>query len=107
MCRSTTPLAKATTTARSRPISLLATRLTSISPTTASSASTPEPGAWHPIQSYIDSSDTISEDDYYPLSLDAFRFGDAGELYCLPQNISSLVVYYNEDMFEAAGVPAT
>jgi multiple sugar transport system substrate-binding protein len=57
------------------------------------------------IQSYIDASETISEDDYYPLALDAFRFGDAAQLTCLPQNISSLVVYYNEDMFEAAGVP--
>ena len=58
-----------------------------------------------PIQSYIASSETISESDYYDLSLDAFRFGENNELYCLPQNISSLVVYYNEDMFEAAGVP--
>ena len=24
---------------------------------------------------------------------------------CLPQNVSSLVVYYNRDLFEAAGVP--
>jgi len=58
-----------------------------------------------PVQPYIDGSQVISEDDYYGLSLDAFRFGDAGALYCLPQNISSLVVYYNEDMFEANGVP--
>ena len=34
--------------------------------------------------------------------MDAFRFND--ELTCLPQNISSLVVYYNKDMFEKAGV---
>ncbi len=61
-------------------------------------------GGLAPIQSLIDASNILSEDDYYDLSLDAFRFGDAGELYCLPQNISSLVVYYNEDMFEANGV---
>ena len=24
---------------------------------------------------------------------------------CLPQNLSSLVVYYNRDLFDAAGVP--
>lgn len=58
-----------------------------------------------PIQSYIENSATISEDDYYDLSLDAFRFGENEDLYCLPQNISSLVVYYNEEMFQAAGVP--
>ncbi len=62
-------------------------------------------GGLAPIQSYLDASESISQDDYYSLSLDAFRFGDDNELYCLPQNISSLVVYYNEDLFEAAGVP--
>ncbi len=62
-------------------------------------------GGLAPIQSYLDASESITADDYYSLSLDAFRFGAENELYCLPQNISSLVVYYNEDMFEAAGVP--
>ena len=40
----------------------------------------------------------------YDLALDAFRDAD-GDLVCLPQNVSSLVVYYNRDLFEAAGVP--
>lgn len=62
-------------------------------------------GGLAPIQSYLDTSTQLSESDYYGLSLDAFRFGGDNELYCLPQNISSLVVYYNEDMFAAAGVP--
>lgn len=62
-------------------------------------------GGLAPIQSFIDASTAISEDGYYALALDAFRYGDDNELYCLPQNISSLVVYYNEDLFEAAGVP--
>lgn len=62
-------------------------------------------GGLSPIQPYLDSSESISEDDYYGLALDAFRFGDDAALYCLPQNISSLVVYYNEDLFTNAGVP--
>jgi len=62
-------------------------------------------GALAPIQAYFDNSTNISEGGYYPFSLDAFRYGDAGSLYCLPQNISSLVVYYNKDLFAAAGVP--
>src|SRR5690349_16805377 len=62
-------------------------------------------GGLAPIQSYIDDSTAISESDFYPLSLDAFRFGESNALYCLPQNVSSLVVYYNEDLFEAAGIP--
>ena len=43
-------------------------------------------------------------DDFYPVALDAFRFG--GELTCVPQNASSLVVYYNASMLEQLGVPA-
>lgn len=62
-------------------------------------------GGLAPIQTYIENSAQISESDYYSLSLGAFRFGDASELYCLPQNISSLVVYYNQDLFESAGIP--
>lgn len=62
-------------------------------------------GGLAPIQPYIDASDVLSEDEFYGLALDAFRFGADDELYCLPQNISSLVVYYNQDMFEASGIP--
>ncbi len=62
-------------------------------------------GGLAPIQSSIDTSTEISESDYYAFALDAFRFGDAGDLYCLPQNISSLNVYFNADLFEAAGLP--
>lgn len=39
---------------------------------------------------------------YFEPPIDAFTFD--GELQCMPQNISSLVVYYNEDLFDAAGV---
>ena len=34
--------------------------------------------------------------------MDAFRF--QGDLVCLPQNVSSLVVYYDKDLFDAAGL---
>lgn len=62
-------------------------------------------GALAPIQIYLDKSATIAESDFYDIALDAFRFGESNDLYCLPQNISSLVVYYNEALFENAGVP--
>jgi multiple sugar transport system substrate-binding protein len=45
-----------------------------------------------------------NREDFYPLPLKAFEFG--GELQCLPQNASSLVVYYNVDAFRKAGVKA-
>jgi len=62
-------------------------------------------GGLAPIQNYLDNSTGISEGDYYGFALDAFRYGDSGSLFCLPQNISSLVVYYNENLFRAAGLP--
>jgi multiple sugar transport system substrate-binding protein len=56
-----------------------------------------------PIEDRLDDSDAFEEDDFYPQALEAFRFD--GELICLPQNISSLVVYYNRDLFRQAKVP--
>jgi multiple sugar transport system substrate-binding protein len=44
----------------------------------------------------------IERGDFYPLPLKAFEFD--GELQCVPQNASSLVVYYNADAFREAGV---
>lgn len=61
-------------------------------------------GVLDPVQPRLTSSAAFTEADFYPEALDAFRFD--GQLACLPQNISSLVVYYNEDLFEAAGLDA-
>lgn len=61
-------------------------------------------GALEPLGPMLDASDSIAEDDFYDIALDAFRY-DGEELVCIPQNISSLVVYYNVDLFEQAGVP--
>ena len=55
-----------------------------------------------PIEDRVDDSDVFQQDDFYEEAMDAFRFD--GKLTCLPQNISSLVVYYNKDMFAKAGV---
>jgi multiple sugar transport system substrate-binding protein len=60
-------------------------------------------GALTPVGPLLASSEVIAEEDYFSQPLEAFRFG--GELMCLPQNLSSLVVYYNRDLFDAAGVP--
>jgi multiple sugar transport system substrate-binding protein len=59
-------------------------------------------GVLEPIQGRLDDSDAFDEEDFYAQALDAFRVD--GELVCLPQNVSSLVVYYNRDLFRAAGV---
>lgn len=60
-------------------------------------------GALEPLGPRLDASEAIAEDDFYELPIEAFSQDD--ELICIPQNISSLVVYYNVDLFEAAGVP--
>jgi multiple sugar transport system substrate-binding protein len=60
-------------------------------------------GVLEPIEDRLDDSDAFEQADFYPQALDAFRFD--GRLVCLPQNISSLVVYYNRDLFRQAKVP--
>jgi multiple sugar transport system substrate-binding protein len=59
-------------------------------------------GVLEPVQDRLEGSDAFQEEDFYPQALEAFRRD--GELICLPQNISSLVVYYNRDLFRRAGV---
>ncbi len=44
----------------------------------------------------------VSFGDYFPQPLVSFTYGD--ELQCMPQNISSLVVYYNVKLFKDAGL---
>ncbi len=57
--------------------------------------------AIEPIEPLLDQ-EGVSLDSYYPHPLDAFTYDD--ELQCMPQNISSLVVYYNLDLFDRAGL---
>lgn len=61
-------------------------------------------GALEPLGSRLEASEDISEDDFYDVALDAFRY-NGNDLVCIPQNISSLVVYYNVELFEQAGIP--
>jgi multiple sugar transport system substrate-binding protein len=50
----------------------------------------------------LDSSSTFDREAFYPLPLKAFEYD--GELQCIPQNASSLAVYYNADAFAEAGI---
>lgn len=59
-------------------------------------------GAIEPAQGYLADVD-VDLEDLYPEPVDAFTVD--GELQCLPQNASSLAVYYNRDLFVEAGVP--
>ena len=62
-----------------------------------------EQGALAPVQPFLEDSDVLSAVDFYPAAFDAFRAG-GDELQCMPQNLSSLQVYYNADLFRQAGL---
>jgi multiple sugar transport system substrate-binding protein len=55
-----------------------------------------------PLGPYLAKSTLIKESDFYQESIEPFRW--QGELMCIPQNLSSLVVYYNKNLFDQAGV---
>lgn len=59
-------------------------------------------GLLEPLGSYLDESDLITAKDFYPVAIEAFNW--EGTVMCIPQNISNLVVYYNQDLFDAAGL---
>jgi len=58
-------------------------------------------GAVDAIEPYMDEDD-VNPADYYDQPMDAFTYD--GELQCMPQNVSSLVVYYNSKLLEKAGL---
>jgi multiple sugar transport system substrate-binding protein len=55
-------------------------------------------GAVDPVESYLE----LDTSAYFPAPLEAFSI--QGALQCMPQNVSSLVVYYNRELFAAAGL---
>ena len=59
-------------------------------------------GVLEPLAPYLRESDVIDDADFFPQASDPFRW--RGQLMCVPQNISSLVVYYNKDLFDTAGL---
>lgn len=60
-------------------------------------------GLLEPLEPYVASSKRIKLNDFYPESLKPFYWQN--KLLGIPQNISSLVVYYNKNLFDKAGVP--
>lgn len=60
-------------------------------------------GALEPLDSYLENSRVLQKRNFYPEAIEPFVWND--RLMCIPQNISSLVVYYNKDLFDQAGVP--
>ncbi len=59
-------------------------------------------GAFQPVTAQFAASDLIAADDFYAPALEAYQW--EGDQMCIPINISSLVTYYNQDLFDAAGL---
>lgn len=55
------------------------------------------------IDDWLERSATLGRSDFYPQALAAFTW--QGKLQCMPQNMSSPVIYFNRDLFVAAGLP--
>jgi multiple sugar transport system substrate-binding protein len=60
-------------------------------------------GGLEPVGAYLEQSQTLHTADLYPQALEAFQWDE--RQWCVPQNISSLVVYYNRGLFDDAGLP--
>jgi multiple sugar transport system substrate-binding protein len=58
--------------------------------------------AIEPIDEQLRTSNAIRATDFYPAPMEAFRW--AGQQLCMPQNASSLALYYNRDLFQKYGV---
>lgn len=59
-------------------------------------------GAIEPITDRLEESDVIDPANFYPVAMNAFKW--QGEQLCMPQNVSSLAVYFNRDLFTRYGV---
>ncbi|MCP3141634.1 ABC transporter substrate-binding protein [Pyxidicoccus xibeiensis] len=60
-------------------------------------------GVLEPLGPRLERSTVLKERDLYPQAVEAFRYD--GALTCIPQNVSSLVVYWNRALFQRLGVP--
>jgi multiple sugar transport system substrate-binding protein len=63
-----------------------------------------ERGVLEPLGPRAEAAGAVRLVDFYPQALEAFR--QQGSVVCLPQNVSSLVVYYNRRLFQEAGLAA-
>jgi len=59
-------------------------------------------GALEPLGPYLERSTLLNQADFYQEAIQPFVWKE--QLMCIPQNLSSLVVYYNRDLFRAAGL---
>ncbi|WP_394706021.1 ABC transporter substrate-binding protein [uncultured Martelella sp.] len=59
-------------------------------------------GALMDLTEMVENSDVINIDDYYPGPVESATWD--GKLYGVPKSTNTIALFYNEDMFEAAGI---
>lgn len=59
-------------------------------------------GTLEPLTPYFEGEEGIAANTFYPAALDAFEYD--GTQYALPITFSTVVLYYNKDLFDAAGL---
>lgn len=59
-------------------------------------------GALYNLNELADKDSSFSKDVYYPRSYDSFNYKNVQ--YGLPETFSTVVLYYNKDLFDAAGI---
>jgi multiple sugar transport system substrate-binding protein len=64
-------------------------------------SSTPPRGCWENLDPYIEASG-YDLNDYWPGLLESAKY--QGSVYGLPRDIEVNIIYYNKDLFDAAGV---
>ena len=64
-----------------------------------------EKGAILNLQSYINADPNFNELDFFPGLLSAFKDRNTKEIFGIPKDWSTYVVYYNKAMFKKAGLP--
>jgi len=64
-----------------------------------------EKGAILSLQSYINADPNFNEPDFFPGLLGAFKDRNTKEIFGIPKDWSTYVVYYNKEMFKKAGLP--
>ncbi len=60
-------------------------------------------GAVRPLGDLLEAGSELDGQDFYPVTLAAFTY--KGELQCIPQNLSSPVIYFNKALFDEARLP--
>ena len=60
-------------------------------------------GAFHPLNPFISEDSTFSLDDFRPEALKFCTFDE--NLYFLPPTSGTIIIYYNRDLFDEAGIP--